>query len=68
MCKSKHYEGGYEKIAIYVKSGIPTHAARQLENRLWTSKCGIGEDIEHNLEGLEGEHYGKAIHFMKRAY
>src|ERR1700691_3137506 len=31
---------GYEKIAIYARSGTPTHAARQLSNGNWASKIG----------------------------
>jgi hypothetical protein len=43
--------------------------ARQLNTGLWTSKCGDLEDIQHNLEDLEGGDrygYGKVSHFMKR--
>lgn len=39
--------------------GIPSHAARQLPNGRWTSKCGQAEDIEHDLRDLEGRLYGK---------
>lgn len=46
------------KIAIYARSGIPTHAARQLANGNWTSKLGEAEDIEHALAGLVGPVYG----------
>ena len=46
------------KIAIYARSGIPTHAARQLANGNWTSKLGESEDIEHTLAGLVGSVYG----------
>lgn len=60
-------ENGFEKIAIYVNSsGIPTHAARQLESGKWTSKLGDFEDVEHSLEGLEGLAYGKVVAFLKR--
>jgi hypothetical protein len=56
----------YEKVAIYVKDGEPTHAARQLPTGQWTSKCGRLEDITHTLEGLEGAHYGAAAVVMRR--
>lgn len=67
-CDNYGYEEGVEKVAIYVDSeGIPTHAARQLSNGLWTSKLGKSEDIEHNtLEGLCGETYGTVAVVMKR--
>jgi hypothetical protein len=55
-------EPNVKKIAIYVDSfNKPSHAARQLPNGKWTSKLGIGIDIEHDsLEVLEGQLYGKA--------
>jgi hypothetical protein len=68
-CDSPAFEGGIEKIAIFVDAQrIPTHAARQLESGDWTSKCGIkGEDIKHKtLLALEGSAYGKAVAFLKR--
>jgi len=70
ICDSDSYEEGVEKIAIYVDpEGIPTHAARQLNNGCWTSKLGKLEDIEHNtLEGLEGQQYGKVAVIMKRPF
>jgi hypothetical protein len=38
-----------ERVAIYAdQDGIPTHAARQLNNGKWTSKLGEWEDIEHD--------------------
>lgn len=66
-CKTEVLEPAFQKIAIYVKSdGKPTHAARQLSNGAWTSKLGDLEDIEHTLQGLEGEKYGKVVQIMKR--
>lgn len=47
------------KVAIYARSGIPTHAARQLPNGNWSSKLGPSEDIEHTLAGLVGSVYGE---------
>lgn len=68
-CESVEPEQGYEKIAVYTdEDGRPTHAARQLQNGMWTSKCGELEDIEHELEGLEGKNgYGSVSFVMKRA-
>ncbi len=68
LCDNDRYEEGVEKVAIYVDSeGIPTHAARQLNNGRWTSKLGKLEDIEHNtLEGLAGYEYGTVAVIMKR--
>lgn len=51
-------EPGVLKIAIYARSGIPTHASRQLPNGSWTSKLGESEDIEHAIAGLVGPVYG----------
>jgi hypothetical protein len=69
-CDSGDLEEGYEKIAIYMdEDSEVSHMARQLNTGLWTSKCGDLEDIQHNLEDLEGEYgygYGKVSHFMKR--
>lgn len=61
-------EPGKEKIALYTLNGIPTHAARQLQNGRWTSKCGGNVDLEHELSELEGPSYGQATHFLVRAY
>jgi hypothetical protein len=56
----------YEKIAIYVGSDGPEHVARQKSSGIWTSKMGKGVDIEHTLESLEGDFYGKVEKIMKR--
>lgn len=57
-----------KKVAIYAdQRGIPTHMARQLENGMWTSKCGELEDIEHEtLEALQGFLYGSPIQFLSK--
>ena len=60
-------EKGFQKIALYVKDGIPTHAARQLPTGKWTSKLGRDIDIEHDFpEVLNGADYGVASIFMKK--
>lgn len=67
-CDSRDLEAGYEKIAVFVDaSGTPTHAARQLPNGRWTSKCGRLEDIEHELDGLTGVPYGEVVMLLKRS-
>jgi hypothetical protein len=67
QCNDGLLEVGFEKIALYVLNGIPTHAARQLPNGDWTSKLGPHEDIRHaNLECLHGPCYGKVAAFMRR--
>ena len=67
-CDSGDAEAGYEKIAIYTdRRGIPTHAARQLQNGRWTSKLGQAEDIEHDdLQALDGPAYGTATRYLRR--
>jgi hypothetical protein len=66
-CQHGTLEKGTEKVVIFLKNGHPTHAARQLENGLWTSKCGNSEDIHHKtLEAVEGRVYGKAHTFLHR--
>ena len=70
VCGDGRLEDGYEKVAIYVKDGEPTHAARQLGDGRWTSKLGKYEDIEHDsLEALYGDgfgEYGSVALFMLR--
>ena len=66
-CDNQLFEPGYEKVAIYLLNGIPTHAARQLPTGKWTSKLGISIDIEHDSpDVLNGPQYGTASIFMKR--
>lgn len=60
------FEPGFEKIAIYAKSGKPTHAARQLPSGRWTSKLGRAEDIEHDLSALNGDLYGTVAIILHR--
>lgn len=66
-CQDGIYEEVYTKIAIFVDDNDkPTHAARQLINGNWTSKCGELEDIEHDLNALCGRCYGKVVLYMKK--
>ncbi len=67
-CDNYSLETGYEKLALYSKGdGVVDHMARQLHSGRWTSKCGNWEDIEHDLESIQGLIYGKAIICLKRA-
>lgn len=67
ICKDDSLEIGYTKIVLYISDeGLPTHAARQLASGMWTSKIGALEDIQHKLEGLTGERYGKVGQVLKR--
>jgi hypothetical protein len=65
--ESRELEPGAEKVALYADArGKPQHVARQLPNGRWTSKVGTMEDIEHELEGLEGESYGRVVLVLDR--
>ena len=48
VCRDSRMENGWEKIAIYVDgSNKPKHAARQIDEKVWTSKLGSSYDINH---------------------
>ena len=67
VCGTELYEEGFVKIAIFVKDdGSPAHAARQLPNGRWISKCGRYKDIEHDLNALCGQRYGHVHCYMKK--
>jgi hypothetical protein len=63
---SADMEEHIEKVAIFAVHQKPTHAARQLPDGTWTSKCGKDVDITHLLPALEGEQYGKVCRILKR--
>lgn len=66
-CQGPELEPGLEKIAIFARGGVPTHAARQLPNGFWTSKLGEEVDIEHEeFAGVAGPDYGNAVLFLSR--
>lgn len=67
-CRHGRVEHRFEKVAIYVKDDVPTHAARQSKNGPWVSKLGTDIDITHGLEALEGGTYGTVACFMKRRW
>ena len=66
VCANAEYKVGFDRIAIYATEGVPTHAARQLPSGRWTSKLGLREDIEHDLQDLEGDAYGRIALIMRR--
>ena len=55
-----------EKVALYARAGLPTHAARQVPGGRWTSKLGQREDIEHELADLAGDIYGVVAVILRR--
>lgn len=66
-CQAANLEIGFDKVALYSKDGIWTHASRQKENGAWTSKLGTIEDIEHETpETVCCDVYGSIFCFMKR--
>lgn len=65
-CDNGDLEPDFEKIAIYERGNVPTHAARQLQNGMWTSKLGGLEDVEHPIDDLRVVTYGSPLRFMKR--
>ena len=66
-CDSPNLEEGFEKVAVFGKSGHWTHAARLKADGKWTSKLGTEEDIEHNtLESMEGDLYGLVIQILRK--
>ena len=75
-CTSRHFELGFQKVAIYANDAGVTHMARQrLFGFGWVSKLGDCEDIYHSkLEDVEGEmsiavqQYGKVTQLLKRSW
>ncbi len=70
-CATAEPEPGFEKVAIYAKDDLPTHAARQLPNGSWTSKLGEWQDIEHqSLNALTGmaSIYGEVALLLRRPH
>lgn len=66
-CANGSAEDGIEKVAIYMRDGKVTHAARQKTSGLWTSKMGPGVDADHSDPlVLANGIYGTPVHFMRR--
>jgi hypothetical protein len=68
VCNDATFEVGNEKVAIFADlNGNPTHAARQLDDRTWTSKLGQLEDIKHQELGhVSGSIYGHPVLILRR--
>lgn len=67
ICNHHNFEKGFEKIAIFInQAGTPTHATRQLSSGKWTSKLGVHKDIEHSLEDVVGQEYGRIGVILKK--
>lgn len=68
-CDDGSFERNFEKVAIYAKDGLPTHAARQwIDERRWLSKLGSGFDIAHaEVDGVGGDLYGDVVVYMRRS-
>jgi hypothetical protein len=60
------FENGFEKIALYILNGKPTHAARMIGDKIWTSKLGQNIDLSHTLDDLNGPSYGSAERFFRK--
>lgn len=66
-CDDGSLEEGKEKVALYKKRNKVSHAARQMDNGMWTSKIGKRVDIEHTSpQSLEGIEYGEVAGFLVR--
>lgn len=69
--ENREIEPGYEKIAIFVhlEDMMPSHVAKS-DGRVWKSKLGKGQDIEHAslevLEGNQGDEYGIVERVLRR--
>jgi hypothetical protein len=65
-CSGEAPEPGFEKVALFARDGVPTHAARQLPDGRWTSKLGLREDIAHDLHAVGGDLYGTVVLLLRR--
>ncbi len=65
-CDNENLEEGYEKVAVFGKKHIPTHAAKQLSSGLWSSKLGKDIDVSHTIDGIENGLYGNIVQYLKR--
>ncbi len=66
LCTDGQLEIEYEKLAIFEKNGLPTHAARQLPDGNWTSKLGPNIDVSHSINAIVDGIYGIVSVYMKR--
>ena len=69
LCTEDSKEVGTRKVALYCYPGTTecTHAARQLDNGLWTSKLGESYDIQHSTPyTIQGRIYGNVACLLCR--
>lgn len=67
VCIDGTFDDGFEKVAHYMIGLDVQHTARQLPWGTWTSKLGMGMDIEHgDPQALEGPKYGAVAGYMRR--
>ncbi len=66
ICEKDDLERGFQKVALFAKDRLPTHAARQLPGGEWTSKLGILEDVRHSLFAISGGLYGEVAVILKK--
>lgn len=70
ICNDDSYEVGKEKVALYAypDSEECTHAARQVDGGLWTSKLGPSFDISHSTPyTIQGRLYGNVCCILSRS-
>jgi hypothetical protein len=59
---------GKRKIALYCDSNGPTHAAKQVKDDLWESKCGVAPRITHHgTAALAGGLYGQVCRCYEKS-
>ena len=67
LCASGESVEGYEKAAVYARSGVPTHVARQGLGGRWSSKLGRDCVVSHATPGgVEGAVYGSVAAYLRR--
>ena len=60
------FDPSYDKVAIFVMNNVVTHGSKQVNGAFWKSKIGSNKDIEHELDGIENNTYGRAVQIMRR--
>lgn len=55
-----------ERVVLYLKADVPTHAARQMTNGRWVAKLGAAWDVEHDYDAFCGGEYGNASVMFER--
>ena len=56
----------FEKIVLIHSGGVFKHAALQIDEKRWKSKLGLLSDLEHPLEFMLRNPFGKGTIYMKR--